>query len=155
MMHGAEWDEQPFIFLYILSLPWCTWMMCASCVCQIGAVLQPEQFGTGLFIKLNWTLWPESVNELCRLSDSCLSAKLEPNSAERNCHMLSVTDLCGRNLEFLDRGRCFLFQVAPQLYSRGWVDPVRDPLHHRKSHSAVNRTRTYGCVASGHTRPEN
>jgi hypothetical protein len=32
----------------------------------------------------------------------------------------------GRNLGFLDRSRYF-FQVAPQLYSRGWVDPVPDP----------------------------
>jgi hypothetical protein len=29
---------------------------------------------------------------------------------------------------FLDRSRYFFFQVAPQLYSRGWVDPVPDPL---------------------------
>jgi hypothetical protein len=31
--------------------------------------------------------------------------------------------------------------LAPQLYSRGWVDPVRDPLLLRKSGSAGNRTR--------------
>jgi hypothetical protein len=35
------------------------------------------------------------------------------------------------------------FQVAPQLYSRGWVDPVPDPLLLRKSGSAGNRTRAY------------
>jgi hypothetical protein len=39
------------------------------------------------------------------------------------------------------------FQVAPQLYSRGWVDPVPDPLIFRKSGSAGNRTRTSGSVA--------
>jgi hypothetical protein len=33
------------------------------------------------------------------------------------------------------------FQVAPQLYSRGWVDPVPDPLLLRKSGSAGNLTR--------------
>jgi hypothetical protein len=33
------------------------------------------------------------------------------------------------------------FQIAPQLPSRGWVDPVRDPLLLRKSGSAGNRTR--------------
>jgi hypothetical protein len=41
----------------------------------------------------------------------------------------------------------FFLQVAPQLYSRGWVDPVTDPLHPRKSGSAGNRIRTSGSVA--------
>jgi hypothetical protein len=44
-------------------------------------------------------------------------------------------------LGFLDRSRYFFFQVAPQLYSQGWVDPVPDPLLLRKSGSAGNRTR--------------
>jgi hypothetical protein len=52
-----------------------------------------------------------------------------------------------RILGFLDRSRYFFFQVAPQLYSRGWVDPVPDPLRLRKSGSAGNRTRTSGSVA--------
>jgi hypothetical protein len=34
----------------------------------------------------------------------------------------------GRILSFLDRSRYYFFQAAPQLYSRGWVDPVADPL---------------------------
>jgi hypothetical protein len=41
---------------------------------------------------------------------------------------------------FLDRIRYYFFQVAPQLYSRGWVDPVPDPMLLRKSGSAANRT---------------
>jgi hypothetical protein len=36
-------------------------------------------------------------------------------------------------------------QVAPQLYSRGWVGPIPDPLLF--SGSAVNRTRASGSVA--------
>jgi hypothetical protein len=47
---------------------------------------------------------------------------------------------------FLDRSRYFFFEVVPQLYSRGWVDPVPDPLL-RKSGSAGNRTQTSGYVA--------
>jgi hypothetical protein len=45
------------------------------------------------------------------------------------------------------------FQVAPQLYSRGWVDPVPDPLMFFffffliKYLSAGNRTRASGSVA--------
>jgi hypothetical protein len=42
---------------------------------------------------------------------------------------------------FLDRSRYFFIQVAPQLSSRGWVDPVPDPLLLRKSGGAGNRTR--------------
>jgi hypothetical protein len=38
------------------------------------------------------------------------------------------------------------YQVAPQLYSRGWVDPVPDPLLLRKSGSSGNRTQTSGSV---------
>jgi hypothetical protein len=45
------------------------------------------------------------------------------------------------NLSFLDRSRYFLFQVAPHLSSRGWVDAVPDPLLLRKSCSAWNRIR--------------
>jgi hypothetical protein len=61
--------------------------------------------------------------------------------------VVSVTDLYGLILGFLERGRYFFFQVAPQLYSRGRVDPVPDPLLLRKSGSAGNRTRTLGFVA--------
>jgi hypothetical protein len=61
--------------------------------------------------------------------------------------VVSVTDPYGRNLGFLDRNRYLFFQVAPQLYSRGRVDPVPDPLLLRKSGSAGNRTRISGSVA--------
>jgi hypothetical protein len=54
--------------------------------------------------------------------------------------------LC-RILGFQDRSRYFFFQVAPQLYPRGWMDPIRDPLLLRKCGSAWNRTRTSGSVA--------
>jgi hypothetical protein len=37
----------------------------------------------------------------------------------------------------------YFFKVAPQLCSRGWVDPVPDPLLLRKSGSAGNRTRNF------------
>jgi hypothetical protein len=45
-----------------------------------------------------------------------------------------------RILGFPDWSHYYFFQVAPQLYSRGWVDPVPDPLLLRKSGSARNRT---------------
>jgi hypothetical protein len=51
----------------------------------------------------------------------------------------------GLNLGFIDRSRYFFFQVAPQLYSRSWVDPVPDPQLLRKSGSTGNRTRSWIC----------
>jgi hypothetical protein len=39
------------------------------------------------------------------------------------------------------------YEVAPQLYSRGWVDPVSDPLLFSFPGSAGNRTRAFGSVA--------
>jgi hypothetical protein len=80
-------------------------------------------------------------------SDRCLSAKLVPTFADKGYHVDSAADPYGRNLGFLDRSRYFIFQVAPQLYSRAWVDPVPDSLLLRKSVSVGNRTRTSGCVA--------
>jgi hypothetical protein len=88
----------------------------------------------GLSPRANYT------NRACR-------RKLVPTFAKRGYHVVSVTDPYSRFLGFLDRSRYFFFQVAPQLYSRGWGDPVPDPLLLRKSGSAGNRTRTSGSVA--------
>jgi hypothetical protein len=87
------------------------------------------------------TQWPESVSKLFRPSDRCLWAKLVPTFADRGYHVVSVTNPDGCILGFLDRSRYFFFQVAPQLYPRGWVDPIPDPLLLRKSGSSGNRTR--------------
>jgi hypothetical protein len=86
-------------------------------------------------------MWPESTSELHRPSGCRLSAKLVPTFADRGCLVVSATDPCDRNLGFIDRSRYFLFQVAPELYSRGCVDPVPDPLLLRISGRARNRTR--------------
>jgi hypothetical protein len=64
------------------------------------------------------TPWSDSASELYRQNDR-LSAKLLPTSADRGCHVVSVTDLYGCFLGSLDRKRYFFFQVAPQLYSQG------------------------------------
>jgi hypothetical protein len=50
------------------------------------------------------------------------------------------------NFGFLDWS-CYFLEIAPQLSSRGWVDPVPDLLIFRKSGSAGNRIRTSGSVA--------
>jgi hypothetical protein len=98
------------------------------------------------------TPWPKSVSELYRPSDRRLSAKFVPTFADRWCYVVSVTVPYGRTLVSLDRNRYFFFKVAPHLYSRGWMDPVPDPLLLWISDSAGNRTRTSVSVArnSGH-----
>jgi hypothetical protein len=62
------------------------------------------------------------------------------------CHVVSTAYPYGRNLGFIDPSRYIFFQVAHQLYSRGWVDHVPDLLLFRKSGSSGNRTRTSGSV---------
>jgi hypothetical protein len=64
-----------------------------------------------------------------------------------------VTDPYCRILDFLDRRAIFFISSSPQLYSRGWVDLVPDPLLLRKSGNAGNRTRASESVArnSDHT----
>jgi hypothetical protein len=88
--------------------------------------------------------WPESIPTE-RLP---LGGEVSANFfADKMCHVVSVTDPYSRILVFLDRSRYCFFQVALQLYSRGWVDPVLDPLVLRKSGSTGNRTRTSGSEA--------
>jgi hypothetical protein len=91
--------------------------------------------------RIYWVLTPRvsflptklrGLSPRANYSDSRLSAKLVPTFANRGCHLVSVTDPYGRSLGFLDRSRYFFSQVAPKLYSRGWVDPVLDPLLLRK-----------------------
>jgi hypothetical protein len=86
-------------------------------------------------------LWPESARELYRQSEHRLSAKLMPTFADR------VVLRSQRSGSLTAAVLYFFFQVAPQLYSRGWVEPVPDPLLLRKCSSAANRTRCSGSVA--------
>jgi hypothetical protein len=79
------------------------------------------------------TPWPESATELYR-------TKLMPTFADRECYVVSVTDPHARIRAFLDRSRYFFFQVAPQLYSWVWVDPVPDPLLLTQCGNTRNRT---------------
>jgi hypothetical protein len=91
--------------------------------------------------------WPESASELYRPSYRRLSSKFVPIFPDRERHVVSVTNPHGHIFVFLDWSRYFLFRVAPQLYSRGWVDPVPEPLLLRKSGSAGNRPLSSGSVA--------
>jgi hypothetical protein len=79
------------------------------------------------------TPWSESASELYQPSNHRFSAKLVPTFTDRGCHMVSAMDPYSRILGFLDCSHYFFFQVAPQLYSRDWVDPGPGPLLLKKS----------------------
>jgi hypothetical protein len=70
------------------------------------------------------------------------------------CLVVSVTDPYGRIPGFLDRSRYFFYQVAPQLYSRGWVDPVPEPLlqpnqnHQKKILKMLKLRKPQACCRS-------
>jgi hypothetical protein len=71
-----------------------------------------------------------------------LVSEVNANFGDSGCRVVSATDPHGRILGFLDRSRCFFFQIAFQLYSQGSVDRVPDPLLLRKSGCIENRIRT-------------
>jgi hypothetical protein len=56
-----------------------------------------------------------------------------PTFADIGFHVVGVMNPYDRNPGFLYRSSYFFFQVAPQLYSQGSVDPVPDSLLFRKS----------------------
>jgi hypothetical protein len=75
-----------------------------------------------------------------------LSAKSVPTFADRGYHVRPVRQIpTAVFFGFLDRRCYFFFQAATHLYSRGWVDPVRDPLLLRES---GNRTLASESVAT-------
>jgi hypothetical protein len=76
----------------------------------------------GIDLKKNFLA--QSASELYRPSDRRLSVKLVPTYSDSGCRVVSATDPHGRILDSLDRSHYLFFQVAPQLYSRGWVDSV-------------------------------
>jgi hypothetical protein len=88
----------------------CCWLGHAAalpCLCRQGPVdgycNHCGQFKVKLYKQ---TPWLEFASELYRQNDRRLSAKLVPTSADRGCHVVSVTDPYGRILGFLDRTWC-------------------------------------------------
>jgi hypothetical protein len=88
----------------------------------------------------------ESASELYRPSDRRLSAKLVPTFCEKNVPRGKREGSLRPYFRFSGPESLLFFQVASQLYSQGWVDPVPDPLFLRKSGIAGNRTRASGSV---------
>jgi hypothetical protein len=81
---------------------------------------------------------PTERQPLCQRSDCQLFADRGVPRGQRDGSL--------RPYSVFSRHEPLLFnQIAPQLFSRGWVDPVPDPLHF--SGSAGNRNRAFGSVA--------
>jgi hypothetical protein len=92
------------------------------------------------------TPWPESASELYRPSDRRLSAKWLPTFCGYRVPRGQRDESLRQYSRFSRQEPLLFYLVAPQLYSRGWVDPVPDPLLFF-SGSAGNRTRASGFVA--------
>jgi hypothetical protein len=84
--------------------------------------------------------------EVWEVTCSCSPPQAVSSFIHRGCGVVSTTYPYGRIPGFLDRICYYFFQVAPQLYSRGWVDPVPGLLLLTKSLNAGNRTLTSGSV---------
>jgi hypothetical protein len=75
-----------------------------------------------------------------------IPTKRLPLVSEVSANFLRIVsrDQCNRSplpySRFLGRRNYYFFQAAPQVYLRGRVDPIPDPLLLRKSGSAGNRT---------------
>jgi hypothetical protein len=120
--------------------------------CQIpdlGRVLEPRTNSTVRRLYINWwssfsvSFSPFLLRRGLAMSTFQFVTSFDCDSLSRrnNPEQVSSAGLLRVNiLGYLDRSRYFFFQVAPQLYSRGWVDPVPDPLLLRKSGSVGNRT---------------
>jgi hypothetical protein len=104
----------------------------------------PLQAYSGTILQIRETTLPfrglsPQANYTDRATAACRRSQYQPLRVE------GVTLSAQRiptavNLGFIERSRYFFIQVAPQLSSRGWVDPVLDPLILRKSCRAGNRT---------------
>jgi hypothetical protein len=94
--------------------------------------------------KTNSMVW---VREWIIPTERRLSVKWLPTFADRGCHMVSVTDPYDRILGFSRQQPLLFYQVAPQLYSRDWVDYVPDPRLFFFLGSAGNWNRASGSVA--------
>jgi hypothetical protein len=75
-------------------------------------------------------------------------AKLVPTFAGRGCCVVNATVPCG-TYSWFPRQEPLLFQVAPQLSSRGWVDRVPDPPLLWNAGSVRNRTRDLWICSQG------
>jgi hypothetical protein len=77
-------------------------------------------------VEMFWFRYLIPLNTLSQLYRPPLVGKVSANLfADRGCHMVTMTDPCGRILGFLDRSHYFFYQVAPPLYSESEWTPFQ------------------------------
>jgi hypothetical protein len=75
---------------------------------------------TGIALKTKLKL--RGLSELYRPSDRRLSTKLVPTFSDRENHVVSVMNPCGRIIEFLDRSRYFSLKcLLSYSHEAGWT----------------------------------
>jgi hypothetical protein len=90
----------------------------------------------------SFQIYTTKMNTVAWVRDRTIPTdKVSVNFCGEKYHVINTTDPCGRILDSLDFSHYYFFQIAPQLYSRGWVYHVPDPLFPRKSRIAWNLTR--------------
>jgi hypothetical protein len=96
----------------------------------------------------------KTTNSVARVCERTTPTERPPLVGGRRVNFWGYRVPCGqrdgylRPYSTLSRQETLLFyQVAPQLYSRGWVDPVPGPILLRKSGSIGNRSRDL-CICS-------
>jgi hypothetical protein len=106
---------------------------------------EPEVNSNIIHVYQTWTSWWHRCESLqtnsVALSDRHWSANFSANFCGQSFVSWSARRIPhGRWSEFSRPEPLLFFQVAPHLCLRGWVNPVPDPLLHRKFGSAGNRT---------------
>jgi hypothetical protein len=122
---------------------------------RILSTLKVWQIDRKLPVAASWrTVWQIKTNSVASVCERTIPTERQPLVGGVSANFCGWMVPCGQRdgslrpySRFSWQEPLFLFQVAPQLYSRGWVDPVPDPLILRKYGSAVNRTRISGFVA--------
>jgi hypothetical protein len=67
------------------------------------------------------------LNSVAVVRKQTIPNERPPNFAGKECCVVSATIPTAVNLGFVDRSCYFFIKVAPQLSSRGRVDPALDP----------------------------
>jgi hypothetical protein len=134
-------------------------MVCFSAI-GLGEGLYPLVYETGFtdcrFTSHGLFWYTPLLQRVRKLKTKLCGLSLQANYTDRvaaacqrsYCQLLRVEGVAWSaqriptavNLGFLDWSCYFFIQVAPQLSSRGCVDPIPDPLLLRKSGRARNRT---------------
>jgi hypothetical protein len=131
--HCSPGAAQDFFLVICTTL--CTCSMCALFV-KVNGCLQRIIIDTHMTIPkmlMSLVTNKNKSNSVALVREQTVPTEWPPLVCEVSANFCRI-------LDFLNWSRYYFFQVATQLYWRGWMDPVPDPLLLRKSGSAENRT---------------